>query len=120
VWEQSGEGEEEVNMIATSSGVRSLREYLQLHSTIGEPAVRKISRQVIKGAFCSQKCCPYVHIHWLIGRLRCHRHNEPLVPMGMLAAVAHHVHCTAASELARAVIGCAISSECEFARCVQQ
>jgi hypothetical protein len=45
-------------MIATSSGVRSLREYLQLHSAIGEPAVRKISRQVIKGAFCSQKCMP--------------------------------------------------------------
>jgi hypothetical protein len=57
-------GVDEINMIAPFSGIRSLREYLEMHSAIGEPAVRKIARQVLKGVMHAL-CCRHLR-HFLI------------------------------------------------------
>lgn len=39
----------ELEVVAAFSGVPDLRAYVRLHQHLGEPAIRKISRQACKG-----------------------------------------------------------------------
>jgi hypothetical protein len=44
--------------VAAFSGVHDLRSYLELHEHLGEPAVRKIARQLLK-------CAPFLAFSFL-------------------------------------------------------
>jgi hypothetical protein len=45
-----------VDLVADASGVHSLRTYLSIHHRVGEPAVRKIARQLLKGVALTTMC----------------------------------------------------------------
>ena len=46
-----------LEVVASFSGVPDLRTYLMLHQHLGEPAIRKVARQVIKGASLHVTAC---------------------------------------------------------------
>lgn len=38
-----------INVVSDASGINNLRQYLDIHRHVGEPAIRKLARQLLKG-----------------------------------------------------------------------
>ena len=61
-----------IEVVAAFSGVHDLRAYLQMHEHLGEPAIRKIARQVLKGApSCTRTADMAPDLQHAVGRGSC-------------------------------------------------
>lgn len=76
--------------IAIFSGVHDLRSYLHLHEHLGEPAIRKVARQVLKGVTQpllamstsdpdTLQRCGAVSIAWLVLYAQHHLQRESML-----------------------------------------